>query len=179
MKKLSLFSVSSVVLSVSPTLMLRRLLLPFVPIFILLVALTACDASPGNAGGGGSSRSSSSVSSSSASVDSSDSSSLSSSQTSSSSSSSRNASSVSSSRSSSVASSSSSTGAQAYEGPGCMIGGCSNQICSNEDDEPVITNCMWTEAYACYRTARCEMQTGGSCGWTQNSDLTQCLADAS
>ena len=60
------------------------------------------------------------------------------------------------------------------EPPGpCHVGGCSNQLCS---DEPGLSStCEWREEYACYRDAACERQTDGSCGWTQTSDLQACL----
>lgn len=160
-KKLSLFLISYV-LSVSPPLLmvLKRLFLPFVPILILLLALTACDTSVPDYDADSSYGFSSSLS-----FPSSQSSVAPSAPTSSS-------------RSSSVASSTASRGSQAYEGHGCMIGGCSGQICSNEDDEPVVSTCIWTAAYACYQTARCEKQASGSCGWTQSSELQECLAKA-
>lgn len=139
---------------------LNRLFLPFVPILILLLALTACDTSVPDYDADSSYGFSSSLSLSSS--QSSDSSSVDSS----------------SSVSSLGSSSSNSTGAQAYEGPGCMIGGCSGQICSDAEDEPVVSTCIWTEAYACYQTARCEKQASGSCGWTQSSALQECLAKA-
>lgn len=44
--------------------------------------------------------------------------------------------------------------------------------------EPPISTCEWREEYACYRTAICERQVGGNCGWTSTPELTQCLEDA-
>lgn len=57
---------------------------------------------------------------------------------------------------------------------GCMITGCSAQICS---DEGVITTCEYLPQYACYKNAVCERQSNGKCGWTQTNELTQCLQD--
>ena len=57
----------------------------------------------------------------------------------------------------------------------CYVGGCSGQICS--DQEGVISTCEWREEYACYRTATCEVQTDGNCGWTQTTELQACLAN--
>lgn len=57
--------------------------------------------------------------------------------------------------------------------PTCFIGGCSNQICS--DQPGVVSTCEYKEEYACYTTARCERQTDGQCGWTQTTELTSCL----
>lgn len=59
---------------------------------------------------------------------------------------------------------------------GCYIGGCSSQICSDKKD--VVSTCEYTEAYACYNTAKCERQTDGKCGWTQTPGLVKCLNDA-
>lgn len=55
----------------------------------------------------------------------------------------------------------------------CVITGCSGQICS---DESVITTCEYRAEYACYKTARCEQQASGKCGWTQTQQLQECLA---
>jgi len=58
----------------------------------------------------------------------------------------------------------------------CYIGGCSSQVCSDKPD--VITTCEWTERYTCYRTARCERQANGECGWTMTPELQDCLIKA-
>lgn len=67
-----------------------------------------------------------------------------------------------------------------YEKPtftagGCFVGGCSGQICSDRQD--VYTTCEWREEYACYKTARCERQKSGQCGWTPTSELNACLGN--
>ncbi|OHA80319.1 MAG: hypothetical protein A2675_00695 [Candidatus Yonathbacteria bacterium RIFCSPHIGHO2_01_FULL_51_10] len=54
----------------------------------------------------------------------------------------------------------------------CVVGGCSNEICS---DESVIGICIYREEFACYRTAKCERQENGSCGWTETLELRMCL----
>jgi hypothetical protein len=56
---------------------------------------------------------------------------------------------------------------------GCFIGGCSSQICSGE--EGIGSDCEWREEYACYRTATCERQDDGTCGWTATVELEACL----
>ena len=56
---------------------------------------------------------------------------------------------------------------------GCFIGGCSSQLCS--DQGGVGSTCEWLEEYACYRTATCERQPDGACGWTPTPELTACL----
>ncbi len=58
----------------------------------------------------------------------------------------------------------------------CFVGGCSGQICSGE--EGAISTCEFKEEYACYKTAKCERQSTGQCGWTQTSALNMCLAAA-
>jgi hypothetical protein len=60
--------------------------------------------------------------------------------------------------------------------PECFVGGCSGQVCS--DQEGVITTCEARPEYACYHTATCEVQADGQCGWTQTSELQACIANA-
>lgn len=55
----------------------------------------------------------------------------------------------------------------------CVVTGCSGQICS---DEEVITTCEYRAEYACYKTARCERQPNGKCGWKETQQLQECLA---
>ena len=55
---------------------------------------------------------------------------------------------------------------------GCIISGCSGQICSNKE---VITTCEWKEEFACYKKARCERQKDGNCGWTITEEAQRCL----
>lgn len=57
--------------------------------------------------------------------------------------------------------------------PDCYVGGCSSQICS--DQEGVSSTCDWQDSYACYATATCERQGDGLCGWTETPELTACL----
>jgi hypothetical protein len=57
----------------------------------------------------------------------------------------------------------------------CFVGGCSGQVCSDQDG--VITTCEWQEEYACYQTATCERQATGECGWTPTPELEACLGD--
>lgn len=54
----------------------------------------------------------------------------------------------------------------------CRPSGCSGQICADQD---MVSDCMFRPEYACYRTATCERQADGACGWTQTEALTQCL----
>lgn len=55
----------------------------------------------------------------------------------------------------------------------CKITGCSGQLCSDED---VRTTCEFKEEYACYKTAKCERQEDGKCGWTPTEELVACLS---
>jgi hypothetical protein len=61
---------------------------------------------------------------------------------------------------------------------GCMVGGCSSQLCGEANDmDGLISTCEYRAQYACYQIATCERQTTGACGWTETSELTQCLHD--
>ncbi len=55
----------------------------------------------------------------------------------------------------------------------CYVGGCSSQLCSDKPD--MMSDCMYREVYACYKTAVCERQTNGECGWTKNAKLEACI----
>ena len=63
----------------------------------------------------------------------------------------------------------------AAQSEGCFVGGCSAQICS--DQEGVISTCEFRPEYACYQQASCERQADGECGWTQTPALQACLAN--
>lgn len=56
----------------------------------------------------------------------------------------------------------------------CYVGGCSGNVCSDQPD--AVSTCEYRAEYACYKTATCERQTTGQCGWTQTAALTMCLA---
>ncbi len=60
---------------------------------------------------------------------------------------------------------------------GCFVGGCAGEICS---DEPVGQRyCFWYDPkWDCYKTARCEKQADGKCGWTITQELKECLEKA-
>jgi len=60
---------------------------------------------------------------------------------------------------------------------GCIVGGCSSQICS-DDRGALASTCEWRAEYACYRTAKCARQADGECGWTPSDELAACLAAA-
>ncbi len=60
---------------------------------------------------------------------------------------------------------------------GCVVGGCSSQVCVEAGVE-VITTCEWREEYSCYQQATCERQSSGQCGWTETEALLACLANS-
>lgn len=55
---------------------------------------------------------------------------------------------------------------------GCVVTGCSGQICAAAE---VITTCLFLPEYACYRSAICERQADGACGWTPTDEFNECL----
>jgi eight-cysteine-cluster-containing protein len=59
----------------------------------------------------------------------------------------------------------------------CKIGGCSGEICQSIDSEPIASTCIYKPEYACYKTARCELQANEKCGWTQTNSLIYCLSN--
>ncbi len=61
---------------------------------------------------------------------------------------------------------------------GCAVAGCSSQLCvSAEEANNIVTTCEFRAEYACYREASCEPQADGKCGWTQTTELKQCVAN--
>jgi hypothetical protein len=62
-------------------------------------------------------------------------------------------------------------------GGGCAPGGCSSELCG-EEGEGLISDCAYREEFDCYRSARCERQSSGRCGWTQTDELRQCIEQA-
>jgi hypothetical protein len=56
----------------------------------------------------------------------------------------------------------------------CVKGGCSGTVCS-ETAGDMMTTCEFKPEYACYRTATCERQANGACGWTETPELASCL----
>ena len=58
----------------------------------------------------------------------------------------------------------------------CYVGGCSGQICS--DEEGIVSTCEFRQEYACYQNAKCERQSSGQCGWTVTPELSMCLNEA-
>ena len=57
---------------------------------------------------------------------------------------------------------------------GCMVTGCSGQVCADGD---VVTTCEYRAEYACYEQAVCERQADGQCGWTLTAAIGRCLQE--
>ena len=62
---------------------------------------------------------------------------------------------------------------------GCVVGGCSSEVCSDAVAGPAVSNCIYKNEFACYKKATCEVQADGTCGWTQTNELQTCIASAS
>ena len=56
----------------------------------------------------------------------------------------------------------------------CVVTGCSGQVCAEVE---TATDCQYLPVYACYKTATCERQGNGACGWTSTPQLTSCIAE--
>lgn len=61
-------------------------------------------------------------------------------------------------------------------GAGCKLGGCSSEICQNEEEETAVSICIYKEEFTCYESAACEKQENGGCAWTQTEELKSCLS---
>lgn len=61
---------------------------------------------------------------------------------------------------------------------GCAVAGCSGQLCVSADEAGgIITTCEYRAEYACYKSASCERQANGKCGWTETPELKRCLVN--
>jgi hypothetical protein len=61
--------------------------------------------------------------------------------------------------------------------PVCYVGGCSKEVCS--EDPYQVSSCIYKNEFACYKTATCERQPTGQCGWTETPALQMCITNAS
>lgn len=57
---------------------------------------------------------------------------------------------------------------------GCIISGCNEETCSEEE---VSTICVYHPVFECYRNATCARQEDGECGWIMTDSLVSCLED--
>lgn len=55
---------------------------------------------------------------------------------------------------------------------GCVITGCSKQICANQE---IPSTCEYQEIYACYQNTICSRNSSGQCQWQDSPALSQCL----
>lgn len=60
---------------------------------------------------------------------------------------------------------------------GCVLGGCSGITCYDPEMGGGFSTCEALPEYQCYNStnSRCERQSTGVCGWTQTSQLRQCI----
>ena len=58
---------------------------------------------------------------------------------------------------------------------GCIVDGCSGQLCRDESSEGMTTTCEYLAEYACFKYSKCERQGDGKCGWTQTQEFTTCV----
>ena len=65
---------------------------------------------------------------------------------------------------------------QPSTGEACVVGGCNGELCQDVDEEPLASICIFRPEYVCYKSASCERQVDGKCGWTQTGELEACLA---
>jgi hypothetical protein len=59
-----------------------------------------------------------------------------------------------------------------YVAVGCYVGGASGELCT--DSTGAMSTAQYQDYYACFKTARCEKQSDGMCGWTSTAQLIQC-----
>jgi len=64
---------------------------------------------------------------------------------------------------------------------GCAVAGCSGELCVSEQQAASmgVSRCNYLASYACYKSATCEKQASGQCGWTMNQELAACIESAS
>jgi len=59
----------------------------------------------------------------------------------------------------------------------CVVAGCSGELCVPAGSETTASICVYKASYQCYKTATCEVQSNGACGWTQTTELNRCLTE--
>ena len=57
----------------------------------------------------------------------------------------------------------------------CVVSGCSSELCVDGSKDAGVSNCMYNEQFACFKTAECKRQVSGQCGWTETPALQACL----
>lgn len=62
---------------------------------------------------------------------------------------------------------------------GCIVNGCNGELCVAIGSDDMASICVVMPEFACYKTlGTCKRQQDGNCGWTQTSELDQCIKDA-
>ncbi|KAJ3083143.1 hypothetical protein HK102_001229 [Quaeritorhiza haematococci] len=61
----------------------------------------------------------------------------------------------------------------------CVKAGCNGELCVDAETASTINPgiCIWQPEFECFKSAACEVQTNGDCGFTQTSELNRCIAD--
>lgn len=61
--------------------------------------------------------------------------------------------------------------------PGCQVGGCNNEICTEAGIGRITSNCTYMPFFDCYKNASCRVQINGQCAWTQDKSFSDCLSN--
>lgn len=57
----------------------------------------------------------------------------------------------------------------------CIVTGCNGEICQDGSEEKQASICEYQDSFECYKSAGCEVQKNGECGWTATDELINCL----
>ena len=60
----------------------------------------------------------------------------------------------------------------------CVRAGCSRQLCVDAKNSDVISTCEFLPEYACYTDQSCEVQADGTCGFSIDATMQQCISAA-
>ena len=72
-----------------------------------------------------------------------------------------------------------SSGPQPKAGEECIVGGCNGELCLDKKiSEDISSVCVYLPKFACYKSATCEKQANGECGWIQTKELETCLKNS-
>lgn len=66
---------------------------------------------------------------------------------------------------------------------GCVVGGCSGELCRNASSKSMFSTCVWLDEYRCYKEpfAICAPSAdtdSGGCEWQPNEEMRRCLEAA-
>jgi eight-cysteine-cluster-containing protein len=63
-------------------------------------------------------------------------------------------------------------------GGGCVVAGCSGELCIEKGRDDVVTPCVWLPQYECLEETRCgPFGPGGACGWERTPEFEACLEE--